>query len=511
VEGLTYLGLSNFIGVGNGLDNEIVGNVGDDSLVGDAGNDVLHAGAGSDTLNGGVGRDTLNGGSGNDVYYVDDARDIVIEDINDAWDVVFSTASSFGLSSNVEELRYLGLTDFMGMGNELDNEIIGNVGDDILLGDTGNDVLHGGAGDDRLVGDVGCDTLIGGSGNDFYYVDNIGDIVIENTNDSWDVVFSTVASFSLSVNVEGLFYFGLSNFTGLGNELDNEIIGNVGDDILLADAGNDVLHGDAGNDTLNGGAGLDTLNGGGGDDVYYVDDARDIIIEKHINDSWDDVISTVESFSLSVNLERLVYLGSSNFIGVGNDLGNVIVGNVGDDSLVGGAGDDLLNGGAGNDTLIGGIGSDSYRFARNSGVDIIIEEDAFLSGERNILFFEGVDHNQLWFKRVENNLETSVIGTDSKVIFNDWYLEAPRSLEFMTEDDGGHFGFASVARLVDAMAAFEMPTSTTLSADYQAALGTVLGNNWWLELSRINNNNDRNPLNSNNNGSTPGITNSMGN
>ena len=34
--------------------------------------------------------------------------------------------------------------------------------------------------DDTLDGGAGADTMSGGNGNDTYYVDNVGDVVIEN-------------------------------------------------------------------------------------------------------------------------------------------------------------------------------------------------------------------------------------------------------------------------------------------------------------------------------------------
>jgi Ca2+-binding RTX toxin-like protein len=55
----------------------------------------------------------------------------------------------------------------------------GHGGNDELFGNLGNDTLNGGAGADRLDGGAGSDRMIGGAGNDTYFVDNIGDKVIE--------------------------------------------------------------------------------------------------------------------------------------------------------------------------------------------------------------------------------------------------------------------------------------------------------------------------------------------
>ncbi|WP_404710162.1 M10 family metallopeptidase C-terminal domain-containing protein [Sphingomonas sp. MMS24-J13] len=68
--------------------------------------------------------------------------------------------------------------------------------------------------------------------------------------------------------------------------------------------------------------------------------------------------STLSSYTLGANVEKLFYLGTGKFHGIGNDLDNRLAGGSGDDILEGGAGSDMISGGAGNDTLIGGTGGD---------------------------------------------------------------------------------------------------------------------------------------------------------
>jgi Ca2+-binding RTX toxin-like protein len=77
VENLTFTGVGNFTGNGNGSANAITGNAGndvingnggDDTLVGNGGVDSLSGGAGNDTLLGGLGNDVMNGGTGNDIF-----------------------------------------------------------------------------------------------------------------------------------------------------------------------------------------------------------------------------------------------------------------------------------------------------------------------------------------------------------------------------------------------------------------------------------------------------------
>ncbi|MGO7381471.1 calcium-binding protein, partial [Rhizobium ruizarguesonis] len=234
VENLTYTGSANFTGTGNVLDNTITG------------------GIGNDTLNGGGGADTLIGGAGDDTYIVDHAGDIVTEAADAGTDTVRTTLASYTLGSDVENLTYIGTVAFVGTGNSLDNTITGGAAIDMLSGGAGNDVLNGGA---------SADTLIGGAGHDTYIVDNAGDIVTEAANAGTDTVRTTLAAHTLAANVENLTYIGTAAFTGIGNLLDNVIIGGVAADKLM---------GAGGNDTLIGGGGADTMSGGTGDDIYVV-------------------------------------------------------------------------------------------------------------------------------------------------------------------------------------------------------------------------------------------------
>jgi Ca2+-binding RTX toxin-like protein len=77
VENLTFTGVGNFIGTGNGSANVITANGGNDTLSGQGdddtlnaggGDDILEGGAGADRLVGGAGNDTMDGGNGNDVF-----------------------------------------------------------------------------------------------------------------------------------------------------------------------------------------------------------------------------------------------------------------------------------------------------------------------------------------------------------------------------------------------------------------------------------------------------------
>jgi Ca2+-binding RTX toxin-like protein len=91
--------------------------------------------------------------------------------------------------------------------------------------------------------------MVGKAGNDVYFVDDAGDVVVENTNEGTDAVFATV-NHTLGSNVETLVLQGSGNLSGTGNALANKLYGNSGDNTLDGGASADLLQGNAGNDTF---------------------------------------------------------------------------------------------------------------------------------------------------------------------------------------------------------------------------------------------------------------------
>ncbi|WP_166652534.1 calcium-binding protein [Enterovirga rhinocerotis] len=221
---------------------------------------------------------------------------------------------------------------------------------DILIGGSAGDSLSGGAGDDRLDGGLGADTMTGGTGNDIFFVDNVGDVVVELAGEGIDQVRTTLDNYVLGANVENLFLMGSADLSGTGNELDN---------ILMGNSGANTLSGGAGDDRLDGRGGADILIGGTGNDTYYIDDLGDVMVEE-AGEGYDTAFLSVDGYVLAdgVSVERLI-LRDGIVSATGNDLDNVIQGNAGDNTLAGGGGRDTIRGGAGNDTLIGGAGIDN--------------------------------------------------------------------------------------------------------------------------------------------------------
>ncbi len=360
LENLSLTGASSINGTGNELNNIILGNSSSNTLDGKDGNDSIDGGSGNDVLKGGVGNDTLKGNSSNDFdtliggignedYYVGSTEDVIIEYQNEGSDQVFSTATTYTLSENIENLILSGTASINGTGNTMNNTITGN---------TGFNLIDGGAGND---------TMIGGAGNDNYIVDSAGDVITEASIlvTEIDTVFSSL-NYTLGDNVENLILTGTANLTGAGNSLNNLLIGN---------SGNNILRGNAGNDLLDGSLGSDTLEGGVGNDAYVIDNIGDVITE--VLDSGLDTAKSYISniLALANNVENLVLLGTADLTGTGNILANLINGNSGsnnlegradNDTLIGGAGNDTLNGGVANDRLVGGLDADQFYY--NSGV-----------------------------------------------------------------------------------------------------------------------------------------------
>ena len=212
----------------------------DNFIIGTAANDALLGTDKNDAINGLAGADLLSGGMGDDLYFVDNAGDAITETANAGKDTVLSSIN-YTLADNVENLKLLA-GGVSATGNSLDNHLTGNKGNN------------------NLYGKAGADVMVGGKGNDTYSVENIGDSIIELSNEGTDKVTSSI-TWTLGANLENLTLSGTQAINGIGNGLNNIINGNT--------AAN-ALFGDAGTDSLTGGNGRDTLVGGIGKDMIYL-------------------------------------------------------------------------------------------------------------------------------------------------------------------------------------------------------------------------------------------------
>src|SRR6185503_943981 len=136
-----------------------------------------------------------------------------------------------------------------------------------------------------------------------------------------------------------------------GNEFGQSLYGNLGDNYLNGGQGADFLVGLAGNDSLLGGTGADNMAGGVGNDIYYVDNSGDQVIE--LAGEGDDLVVATASLSLTdaAAVETMsADPGAGNINLTGNEFAQSLYGNAGNNILTGLGGADYLVGGAGNDT-----------------------------------------------------------------------------------------------------------------------------------------------------------------
>jgi Ca2+-binding RTX toxin-like protein len=271
-------------------------------------------------------------------------------------------------------------------GTSSDDVIFGDDGQDLLYGLGGDDTLIGGYGSDTLDGGTGADTMAGGEGNDTYYVDDLGDSIV----DPWagysdtDIVYVSISYFDAgSAYLEQIHYSGDGPATILGSDGNNYIgtgsgndwlEGKGGNDFLFSGAGDDRLEGGAGNDELDGWQGNDVMIGGTGDDIYNVDSAGDVVTE-YAGEGIDTVEVRKSSYTLPANVENADLRFHPGSISVtGNSANNVFVMGIGAQSVMGGSGNDTM----------------SYAFASAAvGVDLLTWT---LSGEAGDDYFTSIEN-----------------------------------------------------------------------------------------------------------------------
>ena len=104
--------------------------------------------------------------------------------------------------------------------------------------------------------------------------------------------------------------------------------------------------------------------------------------------------------------------------------------------------------------LVDGAGNDTYRLGRGYGTDSVQEDDATAGNTDVLQFLSGIATDQIWLRKVSNNLEVSIIGTSDKLSSTNWYLGSQYHVEQFKTSDGKTLLDSQVQNLVSAMAAF---------------------------------------------------------
>jgi Ca2+-binding RTX toxin-like protein len=222
-------------------------------------------------------------------------------------------------------------------------EIVGLSGGVDTFNSTNNRIYNHG----QIIGTAAAGVFLDGDGS---FLQNTGEIAALGVDAG--VVLSTETGETASLFNSGT--ISGSDFSG------NAVVGGAGDDTVINQGtinGNVSLGG--GNDVFNGTGGtvFGAVHGGAGDDLYIVDDPTLTLVEL-AGEGIDTVVANT-GWNLGANFENLNLVGDGDHTGVGNNLDNIINGNIGNNVLEGLGGNDTLRGGGGNDTLYGGAGDDS--------------------------------------------------------------------------------------------------------------------------------------------------------
>jgi Ca2+-binding RTX toxin-like protein len=407
IENLTLLGSANVDATGSSAVNVITGNAGANKLDGGADTlvDSLIGGDGNDTYilrNADTVTETSTGGTNDavEIQFAGTAHTVAnyVETVR-----IAAGVAAGAITAN----SYVGMTMF---GNELANTLIGGSLNDILIGGDKGDSLTGNGGTDIasyenavqqsgggidgvtatlgitatasgdadgdtyatieglrgsdyndalygftaasaiLDGGKGADIMTGGTAADTYYVDNVGDSVVEAGSGVGDIVYASLENYTLAANVENLNLLG-SVSKGNGNGLNNTINGNAADNEIDGGAGNDIMVGGLGNDT------------------YVMDAAADTVTENASQGTDTIKIQfNTTTYTIANNVENvIVAAGYAPGTLTANSTGVNFLGNDKANTFIGAAGNDVFDGGS-------GIAADA--FTGNGGIDTVTYANA---------------------------------------------------------------------------------------------------------------------------------------
>ena len=271
------------------------------------------------------------------------------------------------------------------------------------------------------------------------------------------------------------------------NEADNRLIGTAANDVIDGGQGDDLIFGRDGNDGLHGGAGDDALHGEDGGDWLFGNDGHDRLYggdghDRLFGDDGDDgFLGGAGDDVMEGGAGNDVFFGEAGDDSVhGDDGDDIMSGGDGDDWLFGEAGNDTLSGESGNDYLSGGAGDDTYRFGSGHGNDFIVNHGGGSSDDR-VVFEDGINSENLWFRRDGRHLVVETLGTGDGVSIRNWYLGEAFQVDRFEASSGSFLMASDVQNLVEAMARFcadETGIVHSQISDLPDDLRPVIAANW---------------------------------
>jgi Ca2+-binding RTX toxin-like protein len=521
---------SNQVTVGNGNNTLFFGN-GDNSIVNGAGNNLIRFGVGSNSLtnNGGFDQVAFDAGSnGGIVNYTVSGQDVIVGSPswanggsvrvinaqssgagttefvfdNSSYDVGFGTANAgFRAGNGNNTVMGADGNDLVDLGNGVNYVQLGNGNDKVTTSDlsyvtntimlgNGNDQVQVGDGNNYVSVGSGINTLTGGDGNnDFALGAGRNQLNLGNGNNSvvLDQGLDQLTLGNGNNTVKGNESAGISKTIVAGNGNDQIFLGQGDDTLSLGSGSLTVTLGD-GRDSIRAhdiatstssitvGNGADTITLGDGADNIYLGNGNDQVSAGNGN---DQVYGGSGNSQVSLgNGNSTVSLGDGNnkiSLGDGNnvvDLGN------GNNVLSVGNGNNTinLNGSAGSDILILGNGADTVS-SSGSTQDYQLGSGQYVinnwSGQDNITLTTA-NASQLWFQQQNGDLDITVLGSNESVKLTNWFYGSAASS--ITTADGATIDDATVANLVQAMAAFSPPSpgQTSYTAAEQSAIEPLL-------------------------------------
>ncbi|ESQ90086.1 hypothetical protein ABAC460_09975 [Asticcacaulis sp. AC460] len=376
-------------------------------------------GSGNDVFVGNQANNTFIGNAGNDTYFLDDAGDIVIEELGSGTDFVVTTFT-YTLSADVENLTLATSNAADGTGNNLANVITG--------GTVAYNNLYGLGGDDLIIGSsllpAQAQTLNETGLPQHDTIATAVNLPAASFGLNYDAnIADSMTAPHTTVTGTGDGFYDMYSFTvdaaGVIGTFDIDASLSLDSFVELFDAGGTRLSFDDDSGTTEGGGGSTsgadsflsyTFTAAG---TYY------IRVGKYSTSSTSLPLDAGDSYTLQISLagNTLPAAGPDP-----TDGGDFMEGGDGNDTLLGGAGDDILDGGAGNDSLDGGAWTNTVRYASAaSGVTVSL---ALQGGAQNTIG-AGIDtlsgfrdltgsvHNDSLTGDTQANLINGLFGADT--------------------------------------------------------------------------------------------------